>query len=236
MQNNETGIIQPIMKIATLLHKYNKDTIVHTDAVQAIGHMRISVKELGVDMLSASAHKFNGPKGVGFLYIRKGCGVTPFIVGGGQERGYRSGTENVAGIYAMAKALEENNRNIDGNIGHVRYLETKLLDELGNRGINYTINGNIQHKASGVINLSIEKADGEGLQNALDLHGICVSVGSACNSKSKDKSYVLDAMGISDERINSAIRVSLGKDNTEDEICVFLNCVETYYKLMKMAE
>ena len=127
MQNNETGVIQDISTISDIVHKHNPDSIFHTDAVQAVGHRKIDVHELGVDMLSASAHKFNGPKGVGFLYIRRDCMLSPFVLGGGQERGLRSGTENLAGIYSMAKALEDNTKFIEENEKHIKGLEDKFL-------------------------------------------------------------------------------------------------------------
>lgn len=235
MQNNETGVIQDIALLAEIVHKHNPKSIFHTDAVQTVGHSKIDVHELGVDMLSASAHKFNGPKGVGFLYIRKGCPLTPFILGGGQERSMRSGTENLAGIYSMAKALEENTMLIEENEIRVRGLEEKLWNELSKEGIVYKINGNIKKKAAGVISISIEGTDGEGLLNMLDMHGVCVSIGSACNSKSKMQSHVLLAMGLDKDRIDSSIRISIGRYNEEDEIIEFVKLIKKYCELSNIA-
>ncbi len=232
-QNNETGVVQPIKKLSDILHADNASSIFHTDAVQAIGHIQIDVKQLGIDMLSGSAHKFNGPKGVGFLFVRKGCTISPLIVGGGQEYGLRSGTENVAGIYAMAKALEENVRQIEINSAHIKILETQLLEGLEKNNIEYWINADNDVRTTGIINVSIKNIDGEGLLNMLDMHGICVSIGSACNSKSKEPSYVLKAMGLSEERIDSAIRVSIGRYNTETDITELLNRIEIFSRATK---
>ena len=235
MQNNETGVIQDISTISDIVHKHNPDSIFHTDAVQAVGHRKIDVHELGVDMLSASAHKFNGPKGVGFLYIRRDCMLSPFVLGGGQERGLRSGTENLAGIYSMAKALEDNTKFIEENEKHIKGLEDKFLSELSTAGINYTINGDIEKKAAGILNIAIEGADGEGLLNMLDMHGICVSIGSACNSKSKELSHVLVAMGLDEDRIDSSIRISIGRYNKEEEIIELVKWIKKYYELSNTA-
>lgn len=235
MQNNETGVIQDISSLAAIVHKYNPDSFFHTDAVQAVGHRKISVHELGVDMLSASAHKFNGPKGVGFLFIRRDCQLPSFILGGGQERGLRSGTENIAGIYSMAKALEENVALIEENEKHIQTLETLFLSELSKSGISYEINGDVSKKAAGIINISIEGADGEGILNMLDMHDICVSIGSACNSKSKEQSHVLLAMGIDEDKIDSSIRISIGRYNKKEEIIELVKCIKKYYELSNIA-
>lgn len=229
-QNNETGVVQPIQEIAEIVHKDNRESIFHTDAVQAVGHVKIDVKELGVDMLSASAHKFNGPKGVGFLYVGRGCPVSPMILGGGQEKSMRSGTENVAAIYSMAKALEENVKEIDSNIVKAKELEADLFDELRKNQIGFMINANNSLRTPGVINISIENIDGEGLLNMLDMHDICISIGSACNSKAKTPSYVLLAMGIPVERIDEAVRISFGRYNTRNEIDKLISNIILFYK------
>lgn len=231
-QNNETGVIQPIKKVVDMVHEDNALSIVHTDAIQAVGHVRIDVKELGVDMLSASAHKFNGPKGVGFLYIKKGCLVSPLILGGGQEKGLRSGTENVAGIYAMAKALEDNVERLGNHINQIRILENKLFEGLNENNVEYWINANNSERATGIINISIKDIDGEGLLNILDMHEICISIGSACNSKIKEPSYVLTSMGLEDDRIDAAVRISLGRYNSSGEIEKLITYIVEYYKLI----
>lgn len=236
MQNNETGAIQNIKKLAEIVHFYNKKSIFHTDAVQAVGHIKIDVHSMGIDMLSASAHKFNGPKGVGFLYVSKSCNIDPFVLGGGQEKGMRSGTENVAGIYAMAKALEDNIINLTEIHNHIMQLESLLLSELRKEHISFEINGDGGHRAAGILNLAISGMDGEGLLNMLDMHGICISIGSACNSKSQDRSHVLKAMRLSDERIDSSIRISIGRYNTESEIKELVKCIKRCCNVAAVAD
>lgn len=235
LQNNETGAVQDIPSLANMVHQYNPQSIFHTDAVQAVGHRRINVHDLGVDMLSASAHKFNGPKGAGFLYIKKDCPLPALILGGGQENGLRSGTENLAGIYAMAMALEENAALIDQTEEHVKSLEKLLLDELLRQGVSYQVNGGLSHKAAGIINLAIDGIDGEGLLNTLDMHDICVSTGSACNSKSKERSHVLLAMGLGGDRIDSSVRISIGRYNKAEEILELVKWIKRYYELSHTA-
>lgn len=236
LQNNETGAIQPIKNLSESVHRDNARSIFHTDAVQAIGHMKVDVKELGVDILSASAHKFNGPKGVGFLYVRKGCELSPYILGGGQEKGLRSGTENVAGIYAMAKALEENVLEINANLKQIDILENRLLDELKRQQVIFLLNVDSNLRAKGTISISVDGVDGEGLLNMLDARGICVSVGSACNSKDKERSHVLKAMACSDEIIDSTIRISIGRYNTEEDILEFVKILKKIQELSKLAK
>lgn len=236
LQNNEVGAIQNIRKISRIVHGDNPESLVHTDAVQAIGHTNINVKELGVDMLSASAHKFNGPKGVGFLYISKECGIAPFIIGGGQENGLRSGTENVAGIYSMAKALEDNVANLDEIHGHISKLDALLIDLLKEANIEFAINGDSSSRAAGLLNIAISGIDGEGLLNMLDMHDICISIGSACNSKSQDRSHVLTAMGLDEERMDSSVRISIGRYNTEEDIRFLVKWISNCCKIAKIAE
>lgn len=236
MQNNETGAIQNIKQLASLVHSYNETSVFHTDAVQAVGHINIDVHEMGIDMLSASAHKFNGPKGVGFLYINKNCNIDPFIIGGGQEKGMRSGTENVAGIYSMAKALEDNVNSMSEIHKHLMRLESLLLSELRNENIGFEINGDTEHRATGILNLAIKGMDGEGLLNMLDMQGICISIGSACNSKSQNRSHVLKAMGLSDDRIDSSVRISIGRYNTEDDVAKLIKCIRRCCNVAAVAE
>lgn len=236
LQNNEVGAIQDIGKISQLVHEDNPQSLVHTDAVQALGHINIDVKELGIDMMSASAHKFNGPKGVGFLYIRKECGISPFIIGGGQEKGLRSGTENVAGIYSMAKALEDNVAHIDEIHGRISKLDSLLITLLKEANIEFTINGDSTSRAAGILNISIAGIDGEGLLNMLDMHDICISIGSACNSKSQDRSHVLTAMGLDEECMDSSVRISIGRYNTEEDIRTLIKWISNCCKVAKIAE
>ena len=213
--NNEVGSVQPIKELAQIAHSHG--ALFHTDAVQAVGHLEIDVKELGVDMLSASAHKFNGPKGAGFLYVKKGLKLNPFMDGGAQESGKRAGTENVAAIVGMAVALENNCKKIEENRNHLLYLEKILLDGLRQANLDFVRNGSENH-VPGNISLSFKKSDGEMLLHRLDLKGICVSTGSACNSKETEISHVLRAMDVPYEYIRGTIRISLGKDNTVEEV------------------
>ena len=236
LQNNEVGAVQNIANIAKIIHDDHQDSIVHTDAVQAVGHMRIDVKEMGIDLMSASAHKFNGPKGIGFLYINKKCPVTPYIIGGGQENGMRSGTENVAGIYSMAKALQDNIENMDAIHDHIASLDKMLRELLDEEKIGYYINGDSENRAAGILNISIPGIDGEGLLNMLDMHDICISIGSACNSKSQDRSHVLLAMGLSEERIDSSVRISIGRYNSVEDIRMLVKWISNCHKISAIAE
>lgn len=215
LANNEIGTIEPVRDLAIISHK--NSAIIHTDAVQAVGHIPVDVKELDVDMLSASAHKFNGPKGIGFLYIKKGTSITPLLDGGAQESKMRAGTENVAAIVGMAIALKNNCELIDKNQEYVRSLEDYLLSLLDESGINFKGNGHAQH-LPGVISLSFKGRDGEALLHRLDLMGICVSTGSACDSHNTQISHVLKAIGLPSEFAKGTIRLSLGKGNTKEDV------------------
>lgn len=231
LQNNETGSIQRVRELSEIVHRNNRKSLFHTDAVQAVGHIPIDVKELDVDFLSASAHKFNGPKGVGFLYLKRE--LNPFILGGGQEKGLRSGTENIAGIYSMAKALEDNVCNMHNNKEHIGALEQMFFELLRKTSIDFKVNADSDSRAIGIVNLAIKGVDGEGLQNALDLNDICISIGSACNSKTKQQSHVLTAMGLDSETIDSSVRISLGRYNTKEDIQTLVTYIKKYCDLVK---
>lgn len=213
--NNEIGTIQPIKELATIAHE--NGWLMHTDAVQAIGHTRINVRELGVDMLSASAHKFNGPKGIGFLYIKEGVNWPALIKGGTQENGLRAGTENVASIVGMATALEENVISICENESHLAHLEEILISNLSRSGIVFYRNGAENH-IRGNVSLSFPNRSGESIMHRLDLKGICVSTGSACDSKETQISHVLKAIGLEEMLAKGTIRISLSKYNTEHDM------------------
>lgn len=236
LQNNEVGAIQHIQSLAKAVHECNEKSVFHTDAVQAVGHIPIDVKALGVDMLSASAHKFNGPKGIGFLYIRKGCNLKAFILGGGQEKGMRSGTENVASIYSMARALEDNVNNMSTVHEYVLRLEKYFLASLNREGIRFVLNGDSDNRATGILNIAFDNLDGEGLLNMLDMHDICISIGSACNSKSQDRSHVLQAMGLSESRIDSSVRISIGRFNTEEDVDALVKWIRKYRDIIALAD
>lgn len=220
--NNEIGSVQPIQKLAQIAHQYG--ALFHTDAVQAVGHIKLDVDELGVDFLSASAHKFNGPKGVGFLYIRKGVNIPPYIDGGSQEFGLRAGTENVAGIVGMATALEKNCANINKTTKHLHELETHLISLLQSCDIEYVRNGST-NRTPGNISLSFKNANGEGILHRMDLMGICVSTGSACDSKNTQVSHVLQAITLDDVYAKGTIRISLGPNNTIEEVGKIATCL-----------
>ena len=215
--NNEVGTIEPVEECAQIVKAFDPSVIFHTDAVQAVGHLEIDVKELGVDMLSSSAHKYNGPKGIGFLYVKKGVQLNSFMDGGAQEFGKRAGTENVALIVGMAVALENNCKKINEHRNHLLHLENVLLGELRQSDIDFIRNGSENH-VPGNISLSFKNCEGEMILHRLDLKGICVSTGSACNSKETEISHVLEAMHVPYEYVRGTIRISLGKDNTEEEV------------------
>lgn len=221
MVNNEIGTIEPIKEIVQVAHKYNVD--IHTDAVQAVGHMMIDVKELDVDYLSASAHKFNGPKGVGFLYVKAGKEILPLISGGMQERGMRAGTENVAGIVGMAVALKKNCEELLNNMEYLRQLERILLDYLDEQHVDYIRNG--ENQIPGNLSLSFAGIEGEMLLHRLDLKGILVSTGSACDSNSVQLSHVLQAIDADLKYAMGTIRISLSKDNSKEEIMIIAKAI-----------
>lgn len=213
--NNEIGTIQPISELADIAHKHG--AYFHTDAIQAIGHIPINVKELGVDLLSASAHKFNGPKGIGFLYIKKSVKILPLLNGGSQENGIRGGTENVASIVGMAIALKNNCENMQNNEEHIKAVSDAFISNLK---VEYRLNGN-GNKLSGINSISFKVKSGESLLHLLDLRGICVSTGSACDSVNTQISHVLQAINVPEDIAKGTIRVSFSKDNTiEDAIAI----------------
>lgn len=213
--NNEIGSIQPIRKLCEVAHAHG--AVFHTDAVQAVGHIGINVHELGVDFLSASAHKFNGPKGVGFLYIRKGVELPPYADGGTQENAQRAGTENVAAIVGMAAALKVNCDLLKRNQQHILNLEKRLISRLDEADVVYKCNGG-DSKLPGLLSLSFPGKDGEAIFHRMDLMGISISTGSACNSVNTEISHVLQAIRLDEDYAEGTIRISLGKDNTEDEV------------------
>lgn len=213
--NNEIGSIQPVSEIAAIAHKHG--CLFHTDAVQAVGHVAVDVHAMDIDMLSASAHKFNGPKGIGFLYVRKGIAILPYIDGGSQEKGYRAGTENVASIVAMANALQGNCVQMAENEKYLKFLERQLLDGLSEAGVDYIHNGS-DNRIPGNVSLSFKGFEGEALLHRLDLMGICVSTGSACDSVNTQLSHVIRAIHVPEAYVKGTIRISLGKNNTVKEV------------------
>ena len=213
--NNEIGTIQPIREIGAICRKHG--VLFHTDAVQAMGHLPIDVKADNIDMLSASAHKFHGPKGTGFLFARKGIRLSNIIEGGAQESGKRAGTENVAGIVGMAAALKEAGANIEKNASHMAALRDRLIAGLSE--IEHSaLNGDAVKRLPGNVNFCFEGIEGESLLLLLDDRGISASSGSACTSSSLDPSHVLLAIGRVHDVAHGSLRLSIGEDTTEEEI------------------
>lgn len=232
--NNEIGTIQPIKEIGEIAHEYN--IYFHTDAVQAIGNIKIDVNEMNIDSLSLSGHKFYGPKGIGALYVKNGVSFNKYISGGHQERNKRAGTENVAGIVGLACAMERAYKELDEHnkkISELRdYYESSIFEK-----IPYVkVNGNVKNRLPGNSNISFRYIEGEGLLLNLDLKGICASSGSACTSGSLDPSHVLLAIGLPHEIAHGSLRISIGKYNTKEEIDYLIDSlVEIVNKLRNMS-
>lgn len=213
--NNEIGTIQPIAEIGKICKE--KGVLFHTDAVQTVGHIPVNVKDMNVDMLSVSAHKFHGPKGVGFLYARKGILLTNIIYGGAQERSKRAGTENMASIVGMATAIKEATDHLEENAAKVTAMRNRLIDGL--KGIERSrINGDLEHHLPGTLNMCFEGIEGESLLLLLDAKGICASSGSACTSGSLDPSHVLLSIGVPVEIAHGSLRLSISEYNTMEQM------------------
>lgn len=213
--NNETGAIQPIREIGALCRK--RGVLFHTDAVQAAGHLAIDVQRDNIDMLSLSAHKFHGPKGIGLLFAKSNIQLTSLIRGGGQERGKRAGTENLPGIIGLAAALKDAQEHMQQNTAYITGLRDALrngLDKIDGAGFN----GSREHCLPGTVNYSFQRVNGEALLSLLSNEGICCSSGSACSAGSLEPSHVLLALGLSHETAQSALRFSLCAYNTMDEV------------------
>ena len=213
--NNEIGTVQPVTEIGAFCRERNIPF--HTDAVQAAGHMPIDVEAMNIDMLSLSGHKFHAPKGVGVLYVKKNFPLMNLIEGGGQERGKRAGTENVAGIVALAAALKESCDTMEENTATILPMRDKLISELG-KIPHSIINGSMEKHVPGTVNICFEGLEGDGLLLLLDQNGICASSGSACNAGSIDPSHVLLAIGVPYELAHGSLRLSIGEYNTMEEI------------------
>lgn len=251
--NNEIGTIEPITSIVRKIQSYNKahrtgkfPVLVHTDACQALGYLDCNVNSLGVDLLSANASKINGPKQVGFLYVRQGIELMPIIYGGGQERGYRSGTENVPGVVGMSKAMEITLKGLEKEAKRVTVLRNYLWNMLRKEIKGITINGPTLSDAShshlinrlpNNLNFSIPGVEAEALLLYLDAQGICVSTGSACSESSTDDSHVLTAIGKNSNLAKSSIRISLGKLTTKQDLDTtaktFKQILSKYFKADK---
>jgi len=234
--NNEIGAINPIKEIADVCRE--KGVAFHSDTVQSVGKIPIDVKELGMNLLSISAHKIYGPKGIGVLYVKNGTPWIPWMHGGSQERRRRGGTLNVPGIIGLVKAFELATEEIDSNIAHYSNLKKRLLNGL-EKGFKdkFTINGNPDRSVPHIINLAFTDEQGNGIDGEmlllnLDMEGICVSNGSACTSGAVEPSHVLQGLGMDPEIANSSIRISMGKSNTAEDIDYFLEKLETVLNRM----
>ncbi len=232
LANNEIGTIQPVKELSQICKR--EGALLFTDAVQAMGVTDINVKSLGVDMLSFSGHKFGGPKGVGVLYVKNGCRISPQITGGHQERLKRGGTSNVAGAVGLANALKLTRENLDKDVSYLQSLRNYFIDQLYKLNINVKLNGDRQNRLPGNANITFFGVDGEALLYALDLNGVCASLGSACSSGSVEPSYVLKEIGLSDVEAKSTVRFTLSKNNTYEQIDravkIIKNCVESLKK------
>lgn len=216
MVNNEVGTIEPIKELAAVAKKHN--ILFHTDAVQALANVPIDVKELGVDMLSMSAHKIYGPKGIGALYIRKGLRISNYIHGGAQEMGRRAGTENLPGIVGFGKAAELAAADMDRHIAHSRELRNYLVERITGEIPDTFVNGSMEHRHPGNANITFKYIEGESILLMLDFKGISVSTGSACSSKSLKPSHVLSALGVPVEMIHGTVRFTVGDFTTKEDI------------------
>ena len=226
--NNEIGTIQPIKEISKIAKKAN--VIFHTDCVQAVGNVKINVEELGIDMLSMSAHKFYGPKGVGALYVKNGINFEKIQDGGHQERDKRAGTENVAGIVGLGKAIEIADENLENYNSKLLKLRNFFVKEITSKYENVKINGDLKQRLPGNINISFPGIDGEELLLKLDGYGICASAGSACSSGSTEPSHVLKAIGLDREYASGSLRITLGESNNIDEVKFLLDTIERILK------
>lgn len=226
--NNEIGTIQPIEQIGSIAKKNN--IIFHTDAVQAIGNLRIDVKKLSIDMLSLSGHKFYAPKGVGALYVREGIKFEKLQDGGEQEKNKRAGTENVAQIVGLGKAIELIYKEFEEYNKKLKDNRDYLIDMLKENFEDFKINGDLKSRLAGNINISFKNIDGSELLFKLDEYGICASAGSACSTSNPVPSHVLTAIGLNKELINGTLRISLGKDNTKEDIDFFIHKLKEIIK------
>jgi cysteine desulfurase len=218
LANNEIGVIQPIKELSEIVHDFSKNIIFHSDAVQAVGKIPINVKEFDLDSLSLSSHKINGPKGVGALYVREKVNFEPLIQGGGQESTLRSGTENVPGIVGLGKASEISMLNLKVNSQYLFYLRDHLIRRINEEICGKILNGSLEHRLPNNVNFTFLGLNGEDLLIKLDEDGILVSTGSACSANRQQESHVLKAIGLNHEEISGSIRITLGMQNTVDDL------------------
>lgn len=230
--NNEIGTVEPIKEIGKIAKEH--EIVFHTDAVQAAGNVKIDVKDMNIDSLSLSGHKFYGPKGVGVLYVKKGIEFQSFINGGHQERNKRAGTENVAGIVGIGKAIELAYQNLDEHNKKITELRDYFINQIITKIPNVKINGDMVNRLPGNANISFEGVDAEGLLLNLDLKKICASSGSACSAGSLEPSRVLLAIGLEKEMAKSSLRVTIGKYNTKEEVDYLIENLEEIIARLRM--
>ena len=223
--NNEIGTIQPIEEIGKIAHE--KGIKFHTDAVQTFGKIEVDVEKLSVDLLSISSHKINGPKGVGALYIKKGTRLTPLIHGGGQERGIRSGTENVAGIVGFGKACQLATKNLDAHYNKLKSISDEIIEKVLDRIPESHLNGDKEDRLPNLVNFRFKAIEGESLILLLDAKGYQTSTGSACSSKSLEASPVLTALGLDPVDVHGSLRISLGSESDEFDVDAFVDAIAT---------
>lgn len=228
--NNEIGTIQPVKEIAEVCHKHN--VLFHTDAVQAVGHVEINVQEMGIDMLSLSGHKIHAPKGVGALYCRTGISLPNLIYGGAQERGKRAGTENVPSIVALGVAITDAVKDIPEKNARLSKMRDRLVSEITKIPLT-RVNGGMENRMAGNANISILGVEGEALLLRLDMAGICASSGSACTTGSLDPSHVLLSLGLPHEVAHGSLRISLGDENTEEDVDYILEVLPGIVKQLR---
>ena len=234
LANNEVGTVEPVAEITRIAHE--RGVLVHTDAVQAMAKMPVRIPELGVDLLSLTAHKFCGPKGVGVLYVRQGAPLVPLFYGGHQESALRPGTQNIPGIVGLAMALRLAHNELDREPARLTTLRDRLQADILARIPDAQVNGHPTARLGNILNISLGQVDGEALLMALDIKGVAVSTGSACNAGSAEPSHVLTAMGVEPSYIRGSLRFSLGHSTTEDDIAYALEAlVEVVERLRALA-
>jgi len=229
--NNEIGTIQPIEELCSITHE--RGALFHTDAVQALGNVKLDVNKLGIDMMSMSAHKIYGPKGVGALYVRKGVALPTYIHGGGQESGKRAGTENLAGIVGFGKAAELAGENIDEHIERLRGLRDYFTEKITGEISEIRINGSLESRLPGNLNITFKYIEGEAIMLMLDMAGVAVSTGSACSSASLSPSHVLTAIGVPVEEIHGSIRFTLGDYTTKEDLDYAADALKTVVEKLR---
>ena len=232
MVNNEIGTIEPIKELAAVAKKHN--ILFHTDAVQALANMPIDVKDMGIDLMSMSAHKIYGPKGIGALYMRKGLRIPNFIHGGAQEMGRRAGTENLPSIVGFGKAAELAQQNLDGHIAYCKELRDYLVERVTKEIPDTFVNGTMEHRHPGNANITFKYIEGESILLLLDYKGISVSTGSACSSKSLKPSHVLTALGVPVEMIHGTVRFTVGDFTTKEDVDYVVDTLKEIVEKLRM--